>query len=89
MPLFNFKCDSCGSKNRIILNKYSAQMCEKCGSEMRRIPKPPSSRVTEVLDNGFMAKSIERLADIERVSKEESLADLRKKKEDWEKYNDY
>lgn len=42
------------------------QSCD-CGLEMVRDPRPPSSRVTEVLDNGLMNKRLERLADAERL----------------------
>lgn len=37
---------------------------------MVRNPKPPTSNVVERLDNGFMARAVERPADAERLYKE-------------------
>lgn len=75
MPLYYFQCETCGKEFRRILKPEEAtsQPCA-CGSTLKRDPHPPSSRVTEVLDNGLMTKRIERLADAERLFRERNEA---------------
>jgi hypothetical protein len=62
------------------------QICAACAGAGRatilvRTPKPPTSQVTEVLDNGAMPKRLERLADAERLYRERAEADSLKSKE--------
>ena len=47
----------------------STRVC-KCGSEMQREYVPVSTQTMERLDNGFMPRSVERLADAPRLYKE-------------------
>lgn len=75
MPLYYFKCHTCGLTFRRILKpeEAAAQGCT-CGSILRRDPRPPSTRVIETLDNGLMTKRLERLADAERLFAERNEA---------------
>lgn len=69
MPLYYFQCSKCLKEQRRILTLEESkkeQACD-CGYSLRRTPKPPSSRVTETLDNGVMTRKLERLADAERL----------------------
>lgn len=85
MPLFRFACSQCGRLARTIAGDAPAALgkvgtsCE-CGGEMRRAPRPPSSTVFEHLDNGWMARPVDRPAEAERLYQERSDADpLREK----------
>jgi putative FmdB family regulatory protein len=72
MPLFNYRCSSCGLTKSVIRRfkaKKNPPSCS-CGTVMTRAPKPPSSRVVETIDNGVMPKRVEKLVDAERLFKE-------------------
>ena len=76
MPLYYFQCCKCCKPQRKILTVEEAkklQFCD-CGYTLRRTPVPPSSQVTETLDNGAMTKKLERLADAERLFAERNEA---------------
>lgn len=51
------------------------QACPACSKPLKRTPKPPTAQVMETLDNGFMARRIERPADAERLYAERAKAD--------------
>ncbi len=85
MPLYYYRCCKCHQPQRKIQTPEEAtklQVCGKpvegktdsCGYTLRREPKPPSSQVTETLDNGVMTKRLERLADAERLFAERNEA---------------
>jgi hypothetical protein len=42
---------------------------------LKRTPKAPTAQVTETLDNGFMARRVERPAEAERLYKERARLD--------------
>ncbi len=70
MPLFNYECDFCGGIIKRILTVDESQkevFCKTCQSVLRRIHKPASSQVKEVLDNGIMTRKIERYSDAEEL----------------------
>lgn len=77
--LLMFRCAKCDSTARRLWSKSpcldapnappKAPVC-KCGEQMERDMKPPTTQVVEVLDNGAMAKRLERLADAPRLFKE-------------------
>jgi hypothetical protein len=71
MPLFNIRCDSCGFSARRIVKQFSdiSLVCS-CGQELRRDTTGPSTQTKEILDDGFMPRSIERLADADYLIKE-------------------
>jgi transcription elongation factor Elf1 len=71
MPLYNFSCPVCGKATRRILVPedldYTEVRCAKCDTIMEYSPKPPTTRITETLDNGAMVKKVERLSDAEEI----------------------
>jgi putative FmdB family regulatory protein len=78
MPFYRFECKVCGHRKRKMLpsgQQTQPVACEKCQSTMWRDPNPPSTQVLEKLDNGLMAKPVERLADAERLYHERALTD--------------
>lgn len=67
MPAFYFVCKKCSKQSRRILKEYKELDCE-CGSKLDLdMSKSPSSMIKEVMDNGLMFKSVERLADIDEM----------------------
>lgn len=78
MPMYHFCCEA-GHEVRKLLKPEEvkqALLCE-CGLPLSRKVKGPSSQAVEVLDNGVMAKSVERLVDAERLYSERSEAATR------------
>jgi hypothetical protein len=78
MPLLHFSCPVCKLETRALVSAASTKtvrQCVKCKVPLLRAPKPATSRVTEVLDNGLMSRRIERPADAERLYKERAVAD--------------
>lgn len=68
MPQFKFVCPKCGfKKSRLSKDHFE---CEKCKAQMERNPTGPTNQVYERLDNGLMPRTVERLADAERLNKE-------------------
>lgn len=69
MPLYNYACECGATKQRVCSFSQSKDVvaCPKCPLTMRRAPKPPTSTVSERLDNGWMARAVERPADAERL----------------------
>lgn len=75
MPLYYFKCSGCKSEFRKILEPLQAKYHEifcPCGGKVTRLPKAPTTKVVETLDNGLMPKKLERLSEAERIFKERS-----------------
>lgn len=75
MPVFHCKCVKCGSEKRVWSDiGWSEIKVEKlfcpCGYLMGRAQLGPSASKLETLDNGWMARSVERLSDAERLFKE-------------------
>jgi hypothetical protein len=77
MPLFNFKCD-CGTKVRKLLPVApGAYPCPACLTPMMRDSVAPTSRSTEVLDNGMMSRPLERLDNAEEIFRDRARTDPR------------
>lgn len=77
MPLFNFKCD-CGTKVRKLLAKTPLEfLCPACLNPMMRDSFAPTSRSTEVLDNGAMTRPLERLDNAEEIFRDRAHIDPR------------
>jgi len=74
VPFFYLGCSKCNiSEGRMLAPAEVAQQkCAKCGRPMRRQVRAPSVQVNEVIDNGIMPHAIERLADVEKLSRERS-----------------
>lgn len=69
MPLYNFHCDECDVTFPVITKRdlVSGVRCAGCGSPPRRVPSGPAPRVMERIDNGLMAKAVERPAETQRL----------------------
>lgn len=77
MPLFYFKCDTCGRELRKILPseaEFKDRACICPSGTLHRDARGATSRAVEVLDNGIMPKKLERLVDAERLYKERNEA---------------
>lgn len=75
MPMYNYQCPGCKQTFRLIRTPEKALLpvnCATCDTQLVRKPAPPSSMAKEVLDNGMMARQVERLADIEEIVVERS-----------------
>jgi len=70
MAVFSYKCPVHGDFSVIAERGARRAPCRECGSESPRILKSSPMRVVEVLDNGMMQKSLERLVDIEDLLQE-------------------
>lgn len=71
MPVFHYFCFQCQKETKKLLAKEVDSLeCPFCGAELERDMKGPSARVVEKLDNGVMRRSVERLADAERLYKD-------------------
>lgn len=69
MACFNYKCPNCSKETRRIVPKPTVTFCDECNVEMVRAPKPPTTQVKEVLDNGLMPRKVERLRDAEDLNR--------------------
>lgn len=85
--MFRFQCSACAEYLMRLTDAKGARAfegaaCTKqgCSGTYARAPKPPSTLVTESLDNGIMARRVERIADAERIYKERARNDTLKKK---------
>lgn len=68
MPVFNFKCLSCGDLSRRLLPHLSeTKICLLCGATLERVSAGPTTKVIEVRDNGFMPKQVEQLANLDEL----------------------
>ena len=80
MPLYYFGCpdSSCAQVTRRLLTpkeaRTAAEFCPACGELMQRQANAPTSRTTEVIDNGLMTRRLERLADADRLFAERNEA---------------
>jgi putative FmdB family regulatory protein len=70
MAIFSFKCPEHGNFSKYLKTGSSKTECPKCGAESTRVLGIGTVRVTEVIDNGMMHKSIERPTDIEEMMDE-------------------
>ncbi len=72
MPMYRMRC-GCGATDTLLTPQtveHPAMTCLSCGAVMARVPRGPGAQKVEVLDNGAMARAVERPADAERLYKE-------------------
>ena len=70
MPIYFYLCPNCGlTIIRVLKQEEPTTPCD-CGTDAKRTPKAPTTRITETLDNGVMVKKVERLADAEQIHDE-------------------
>lgn len=72
MPWFSYRCDNCKNEFRLILEERAKTAQCKCGCEAKNILKPAHVKVVEQLDNGLMARKVERIHNIEEILTERS-----------------
>lgn len=79
VPLYYFQCPA-GHRVAKILKPTEVDTVRKCNVvvpgeepcslELRRDPHPPTSQVTEVIDNGLMVRAVERYPEAGRLFQE-------------------
>ena len=70
MALFSFECPTHGIFYKMLEKGEKSHKCPECNLDSIRILKVGTVRVTEVIDNGLMSKSIERPQDIDEMMEE-------------------
>lgn len=76
MPVYSFKCQSCKREfKRIVKQLGDGNIACTCGSTAQRfVASVPGISVMEHLDNGIMARAIDRPADAAKLFRERSEA---------------
>lgn len=68
MAWFTYSCPQHGEFRKSLPKREKSQACSQCGADSVAILKSGSSiSVVEKLDNGVMARSVERLHNIEEI----------------------
>jgi hypothetical protein len=77
MALYYFKCNKCNDLSKRFLKsiKLNEYRCLKCNELLVRAPKAPTTVVKETLDNGLMARAVERLSNADEIFKERAKND--------------
>jgi len=76
MAVYHYVCPKC----ELFVKTFKKGLkCNKCGTEMVRNSTGSRYDVKEVLDNGIMARRVERLKDIEEIMKDRSRTDIKKR----------
>jgi len=75
MPAYSFECPVCHKLQRAILSVEEAKgpvpcRTEGCAGILKRKARAPSTQITETLDNGLMARRLERPAEAETIYNE-------------------
>jgi len=71
MAWFSYKCPKCDTQFKKSLPKrQKSQKCPNCNEEARVLLNAGSVQVVERLDNGAMARAVERLHNIEDIMEE-------------------
>lgn len=73
MPVFNYTCDKCAKSFRKLLPRATPEVACQCGGVSKRnMATVPGLSVYEHLDNGVMARAIDRPADAAKMFRERS-----------------
>jgi hypothetical protein len=70
MALFTYKCEQHGNFQVALTKRALDQPCPTCSKSSRSIIVVGTSVVFERLDNGAMAKAVERMHDVEELIEE-------------------
>lgn len=70
MAWFTYICPEHGTFRASLLRRSKQQPCPECGADSKIVLRAGSVRSTEIRDNGAMARSVERLTDIEEIMEE-------------------
>ncbi len=84
MAIIRYACPACGNRAAVFRTgrTSSPPMCPDCNSFMTRDARGPGVVAMERLDNGVMAKPVERFADAEKLFKERARENMRELKKD-------
>lgn len=82
MPRFSYKCPSHGEFQLSLEKRDKSHPCPTCGGDSVSIIKAGTTRIVERLDNGLMAKVVERLHNVEEIMEERNDRHSRGSSED-------
>ncbi len=67
MAFFSYKCETDGEFRLSLDKRAKTGKCPKCQAECKPVIRMGTMQVVERLDNGAMARQVERLANIEEI----------------------
>lgn len=70
MAWFSYKCEDCGEFRKSLKKREKKQECPICGKPSCVVLRTGTVQTVEILDNGAMARSVERLSNIEEIIEE-------------------
>ena len=72
MARFSYRCEDHGVFTVSLEKREKRHACPQCGKESLAIIKSASISIMESLDNGAMARKVERLHNIEEIMEDRS-----------------
>lgn len=72
MPMFTYECPEHGAFGILASTRLKTFKCDKCNVICPNIFKSGTVRVVDRLDNGIMARAVERLSDINEIDQQDS-----------------
>lgn len=78
MAWFTYKCPKHGTFRKSLPKRESSYVCPECGLDSKNVLKVGNSMIVERLDNGVMARAVERLHNIEEIVEERDLNDKKR-----------
>lgn len=72
MARFTYKCDKCNKVFKVSLEKRASELFCNCGGTGKPIFTVGSTKIMERLDNGAMARAVERIHNIEEITNADS-----------------
>jgi len=78
MAWFTYRCNKHGNFKKSLPKREKASVCPECGAESGNVLKVGSSVIMERLDNGAMARAVERIHNIEEIVEERDLIDKKR-----------
>lgn len=70
MAWFTYKCEEHGEFRRVFNVREKVAKCLKCDKDCKSVIRIGTVQVVERLDNGVMARAVERLHNIEDIMNE-------------------
>lgn len=84
MPIFNYVCEQCAEPLKRLLSPEAGAAfmgpCPSCQGPMRRAATGPTGQVVETIDNGLMARRVERNANIQELVHKQAQQDAERSK---------
>lgn len=76
MPVFNYQCPKCLKQSAVLGQSETDESkqersCRECGTRLERAHQPLTSKSVEILDNGLMARPVERLTNQEELKQQQ------------------